>query len=135
MRGPLILLIGTALLAGCATTDSGPTIEQLRASGAMSVVGRITKRTDYAANSRYAVNESHTRANTGTVGMLISQLRGTPRYYEYWVKGRDEPQYSIQASEEFYVGNCVRVFIPRDKEGKRGWFLGEVAVENAKECP
>jgi hypothetical protein len=130
----IVVVVGIALSAGCASMASGPTVEELRAGNARSVIGRITSRAEVAANPRYSVNEDYTRAMTGAVGVLISQMRGTARYYDYWVKGPDEPQYTFHSLDELPVGSCIRLFIPRDKEGKRGWVLNEVAVEKIESC-
>jgi len=130
-----MVVVCIALSGGCASMGSGPDAEKLRAAGASSVTGRITSRATVDANTRYSVNEDHARATSGAAGVLFSQMRGAPSYFDYRMKGPNEPQYTFHSSNEFPVGSCVRVVIPKGKEGKRGWVLNEVAVEKVENCP
>lgn len=134
MTRTIVVFLCVLVVAACASTAGSPTVQQLRAADAKSVIGRIVTRREIPAQPKYSVNEDYTRAMTGALGMLIAQMRGTPMHYDYWVKGEDGTQYSFYSMDEFFKDDCIRIYIPKEWEGKRSWLLGEVVAEKSEGC-
>jgi hypothetical protein len=127
MNRAIFNLIVLCSITACA---SGPTIEQLRVSSSKTVIGRITDRFDMAA----IPNQEGPIAGAGALGVLISQHRGIPRHYRYWVLSADGTLYAYHSTETYPVGDCLRIYVPKEVETNRTWFLAETAAETADGC-
>ena len=68
------------------------------------------------------------------LGMLVSRLRGTPEHYRYWIMSNDGTLYAYHSVETHLVGDCLRIYVPKEVEKNKTWFLGEAAAENADDC-
>jgi hypothetical protein len=80
-------------------------------------------------------NEESSRAIPGVVlELVVSRLRGTPEHYRYWVMSNDGTLYAYHSVETYMVGDCLRIYVPKEVEKNKTWFLGEAAAETADGC-
>lgn len=118
-----LLAIISMALASCAAAP--------RDTDTVTLFGTVTGRSEVKAAPKWSGNEAYTRAMTGAVGVLISQMGGTPKHYVYRVISGEGDDWSIHAEAEFAIGTCLDIVVPRVNAERGSFLLDEVELKAA----
>ena len=118
-----LLAVTSMALVSCAAVP--------RDTDTVTLSGKVIGRNEVAAAPKWSVNEGYTRAMPGVVGVLISQMRGTPKHFVYRVSSGEGDDWSIHAKADFSTGTCLDIVVPRVNAEKGSFQLDEVELKAA----